>query len=330
MKFHFKHVLPALLIQFVFSLFIATGVQASQIEQFPDRTVRIIVPVAAGGSADKLTRYLADRLSKKWNQSVVVENVIGAGGTIGTARAARAPADGYTILQQGEGLTLNSILYRDLPFDSQHSFEPIIKAVINPQVLVVHPKTGITSLEQYLALARSKPDSINLALPTNGGIAHVAHELIHLKTGAQVNYIPYSGGGPATVSVLAGHTDATLITLAAVTEHIRSGRLTALAVTSSFRSKALPDVPTVSEAGIVGFEVESWQGYFVPKGTPQDIVLKINQDIQSILDTPEVRSHLEAMGFSVAGGSSARLQDSLNTELPVYANVVKQAGIVLR
>jgi tripartite-type tricarboxylate transporter receptor subunit TctC len=299
--------------------------------QFPIKPVRIIVPVAPGGSADKLTRTLAEKLSALWGQSVIVENIAGASGTIGASKVAKASPDGYTLLQQGEGLTLNSLLFRELPYDPQKSFTPIIKAVVNPQILVVHPGTGIKSLSDYLARAKAQPESISLGLPGNGGIAHVAHEILAQETGARVNYIPYPGGGPATVDVVAGHTQATLITLAAVTEHVRAGRLRALAVTTSYRSPALPDVPTVAEAGkLPGFSVESWQGYFAPAGTPPAIVAKINRDIQSLLNTPEVRTQLEAQGFKVAGGSPSDLASSLEKEHPRYAQVIKLAGLSLR
>jgi tripartite-type tricarboxylate transporter receptor subunit TctC len=294
---------------------------------FPNRPVRIVVPVAPGGSSDKLTRMLADRLSVLWGQTVVVENVAGASGTIGAARVAKAPADGYTLLQQGEGLTLNTFLFRDLGYDSQKAFAPIIKAVVNPQILVVNPRTGIHSFADYLARAKAKPGSVSLALPGNGGIAHVAHEIIAQETGTQVNYIPYSGGGPATLDVLAGHADATLITLAAVTEHVRSGKLRALAVTTAYRSPALPQVPTMAEAGLPGFSVESWQGYFAPTGTPPEVVQKINRDIQTVLQSPEVRAKLEDMGFKVAGGTPAELAASLQLERPKYAQAIKAAGI---
>lgn len=298
---------------------------------FPSKPVRIIVPVAPGGSADKLTRTLAEKLGVLWGQAVVVENVAGASGTIGAGRVAKAAPDGYTLLQQGEGLTLNSILFRDLPYDTQKSFTPIIKAVVNPQILVVHPGTGLNTLADYIARAKAQPESISLGLPGNGGIAHVAHEILSQETGAKVNYIPYPGGGPATLDVLAGHTNATLITLAAVTEYVRSGRLRALAVTTSYRSPALPDVPTVAEAGgPAGFSVESWQGYFAPAGTPAAIVHKINRGINQVLQSPEVRAQLEAQGFKVAGGSSADLAASLQTERPRYAQAIKTAGLSLR
>lgn len=298
---------------------------------FPSKPVRIIVPVAAGGSADKLTRTLADRLGALWGQSVIVENVAGASGTIGAARVAKAAPDGYTLLQQGEGLTLNGILFRALPYDTNKSFTPIIKAVVNPQILVVHPGTGITSLADYVARARARPESISLGLPGNGGIAHVAHEILSQETGARVNYIPYPGGGPATVDVLAGHTDATLITLAAVTDHVRSGKLRPLAVTTSYRSPALPAVPTVAEAGgPAGFSVESWQGYFAPAGTPPAIVAKINRDLATVLQAPDVRAQLESQGFQVAGGSPDDLAQSLRSEQPRYAQAIRTAGLALR
>ncbi len=298
---------------------------------FPNKPVRIIVPVAAGGSADKLTRTLAERLSVLWGQSVVVENIAGASGTIGAAKVAKAAPDGYTLLQQGEGLTLNGILFRSLPYDTNKSFTPIVKAVVSPQVLVVNPGTGLNTLADYLARAKAQPESISLALPGNGGIAHVAHEILAQETGAKVNYIPYPGGGPAAVDVIAGHANATLITLAAVTEYVRAGRLRALAVTTAYRSPALPQVPTVAEAAqLPGFSVESWQGYFAPVGTPQAVVQKINRDINLVLQSPEIRAQLEAQGFKVAGGTSADLAKSLQAEQPLYAHAIKTAGLALR
>jgi tripartite-type tricarboxylate transporter receptor subunit TctC len=296
---------------------------------FPSKPVHIVVPVAAGGSADKLTRLLAERLSAAWGQNVLVENVVGASGTIGAARVAKAAADGYTLMQGGEGVTLNAILLPRLPYRTDEAFAPLIKAVVNPQILVVQPRTGIQSFADYLARARANPLSISLALPGSGGIAHVAHELIAQQTGARVNYIPYSGGGPATLDVLAGHVDATLITLAAVTDHVRSGKLRALAVTTPYRSPAVPDVPTMAEAGLPGFSVESWQGFFAPGGTPAAVLEKINRDMQAVLQQPQVRERLEDLGFKVAGGSASELATSLRAERERYARVIQTAGITL-
>ncbi|MDR6730651.1 tripartite tricarboxylate transporter substrate binding protein [Delftia lacustris] len=322
--------LRALLLPLFSALALHAPAALASAESFPNKPVRIIVPVAPGGSADKLTRTLADKLAALWGQSVVVENVAGASGTIGAAKVAKAAPDGYTLLQQGEGLTLNGLLFAQLPYDTQKAFTPIIKAVVNPQVLVVNPGTGLNTLGDYLARAKAKPQSISLGLPGNGGIAHVAHEILTQETGAKVNYIPYPGGGPASLDVLGGHTDATLITLAAVTEYVRAGKLRALAVTTPYRSDALPQVPTMAEAGVPGFSVESWQGYFAPAGTPAPIVAKINRDLQTVLQAPDVRAQLEHMGFKVAGGSPADLGQSLQSERPRYARAIQSAGLSLR
>jgi tripartite-type tricarboxylate transporter receptor subunit TctC len=297
---------------------------------FPNRPVRIIVPVAAGGSSDKLTRLVAERLSVLWGQSVLVENVAGASGIIGSTRVAKAAPDGYTLLQQGEGLTLNAIMHKELPYDPQRAFTPVIKAVVNPQVLVVHPATGMHSFAEYLARAKAQPESISLALPGAGGIAHLAHEIISQETGARVNYIPYQGGGPAALDVLGGHANATLITLAAVTEYVRAGRLRALAVTTSYRSPALPEVPTMGEAGLPGFALESWQGYLAPAGTPAPVLEKINRDFQAVLRQPEVRARLEDLGFKVAAGPAAELGATLQREHARYSQVVRSSRIALK
>lgn len=309
----------------------AAHATASNADDFPRKPVHIIVPVSAGGSADKLTRILADQLSVLWKQSVVVENIPGASGVLGAARVAKAQADGYTLLQQGESLTLNSLMQPRLPYDADRAFTPIIKAVVNPQVLVVNPATGIHDLREYLARASARPESISLGLPTNGGIAHVAHEILTQATGAKVNYIPYPGGAPAALDVLAGHTDATLITLAAVTEYVRAGKLRALAVTTPYRSQTLPQVPTVAEAGgPANYAVESWQGYFAPAGTPPAIVDRINRDMQTVLQSREVRAQLENLGYRINGGSPGELAKGLQQERPLYAKAIQTAGMQLR
>ena len=300
-------------------------------QSFPNKPVRIVVPVSAGGSADKLTRIIAERLGELWKQSVVVENVAGASGVIGAAKVAKAAPDGYTLLQQGESLTLNGILQPHLPYDTQKAFTPVIKAVVNPQVLVVNPATGIKDLREYLARANANPESISLGLPTNGGIAHVAHEILSQATGAKVNYIPYPGGAPAALDVIAGHTNATLITLAAVTEYVRAGKLRAIAVTTPYRSPSLPQVPPVAEAGgPTNYAVESWQGYFAPAGTPPAIVDKINRDMRQVLQSVDVRAQLENLGYKVDGGSAGALAESLIQERPKYAKAIQAAGLQLK
>ncbi|EHP44611.1 hypothetical protein OR16_01225 [Cupriavidus basilensis OR16] len=299
-------------------------------ETFPARPVRIVVPVAPGGSADKLARTLALKLSEKWGQPVVVENVVGASGTLGAAQVARARPDGYTLLLGGEGVTLNASLFKTLPYDTSHAFRGVSKAVVNPQILVARPDLGVRNLQDYIALARKKPGELTLGLPGNGGIAHVAHEMLSRQVGIKVNYIPYAGGAPATVDLLGGHIDATLITLAAVTDYVRSGRLTALAVTTPYRSKALPQVPTMAEAGAAGFAVESWQGLIAPAATPTGVVDRISRDVSAVLNVPATRSLLEDAGYVVVGSSAQELDAALARDLPRYASVIVASGLSLR
>lgn len=296
---------------------------------FPQKPVKIIVPVAAGGSADKLTRVLAEKLSEKWGQSVIVENVTGASGTIGSAKVAKAPADGYTLLQTGEALTLNSLLFKKLPYDPA-AFTPVIKAVVNPQILVVNPDLGIATFAQYVAETREKPGAISLGLPTNGGIAQIAHEILNQRTGGKVTYIPYPGGGPAAVDVIAGHTNATLITLAAVTEYVKSGRLKALAVTTAYRSPVLPDVPTMAESGQPGFSVESWQGYLAPAGTPPAVIAQLNHDFGEVLRSAGVKQELENLGYGVKASTPQELAETLATDATRYGKIVHDAGISIQ
>lgn len=303
---------------------------ADEAAGFPTKPVHIVVPVAAGGSADKLTRLIAQGLTERWGQPVVVENLAGASGTIGAARVAKSPADGYTLLQQGEGLTLNSILFERLPYDSQKAFAPVIKAVVNPQILVVNPQTGITDFRTYLARAKAKPQSISLGLPGNGGIAHVAHEMISQDTGALVNYIPYSGGGPATLDVLAGHVDATLITLAAVTDHVRAGKLRALAVTTPYRSAALPDVPTMAEAGgPASLEVNSFVSLLAPKGVSAAVKAKINADVAKVIADPEIRARFDTFAFEPLAWSPEEIERNAEAKSKVYGELVRRGNISL-
>lgn len=293
------------------------------------QAIRIVVPVAAGGSADKLARTLAPRLSEKWGRPVVVDNVVGASGTLGAAQVAKARPDGSTLLLAGEGVTLNAVLYKSLPYDSGRAFRGVTKAVVNPQILVVRPDLGVKTFGEYAALVKKRPGEIALGLPGNGGIAHVAHEMLARQLGIRVNYIPYGGGAPATMDLLGGHIDATLITLAAVTDYVRSGRLTALAVTTPYRAKALPQVPTLAESGVPGFAVESWQGLIAPAATPTAVVEKLSRDVAAVLQAPAVRAQLEEAGYAVVGSTPQELDATLTRDLPRYASVIAAAGISL-
>ncbi|MDQ2184038.1 tripartite tricarboxylate transporter substrate-binding protein [Alcaligenaceae bacterium A4P071] len=303
----------------------------SETDNFPNRTVRVIVPVSAGGSADKLARTVAQKLTEKWQQTVVVENVPGASSTIGNAAVAHAKADGYTLSLGGDALSLNAIQPGTLPYDPVKDLTGITKAVVNPQLLVVRPGLNVKTFDEFAELVRKRPGEITVALPGGtGSLQHIAVELLNERIGAKTNQIPYPGGGPATLDVLGGHIDAMLITLAAATENVRSGKLIALAVTTPYRSKALPDVPTLQEAGVKDYVVESWQGFVVPAATPKPIVDKINRDIVAVLREPATAALLENLGFTIAASTAAEVNDTVTQDIASYKKVVASADIKLK
>ena len=298
-------------------------------EVYPSKPVKIIVPVSPGGSADRLARLVAEKLSVTWKQPVIVENVTGAGGSIGATQAAKAKPDGYTLLLHSDAVILNLALLSK-PTYSLNDLTGVVKVAANPQILVVRPSLGVNTLKEYADLIRSKPGLISVGLPTNGGIGHISHEMLSKALNLNVNYIPYPGGGPAALAVMGDHVDATMITTAAVTEFIKAKKLTPIAVTTSYRSSALPDVPTIAESGVPGFSVESWQGILAPASTPKDIVKKINRDTLAILENPDFKKQIEAMGYGVSSGSADQFSASLADELKRYTQVIKEAKITLK
>ncbi|MGV2909592.1 tripartite tricarboxylate transporter substrate binding protein [Achromobacter sp. AGC25] len=299
--------------------------------RYPNRPVKIIVPVSAGGSADKLARTVAQKLSEKWHQSVVVENQPGASSAIGNAAVAHARGDGYTLLLSGDALSLNALQPGKLPYDPVKDLQGVTKAVVNPQLLVVRPGLGVTSFQEFVALVRRRPGEISLALPGGtGSLQHLAVELLNERIGAKTNQIPYPGGGPATLDVLGGHVDAMLITLAAGTENVRNGKLVALAVTTPYRSKALPQVPTIQEAGIAGYGVESWQGFSVPASTPRAIVDRINRDVVAVLREPETAALLENQGFTIAATTPEAVDQTVRDDIATYRRVIASAEVKLK
>lgn len=296
---------------------------------WPAADVSFIVPVSPGGSTDKVSRTLGERLGPIWGRSVIVENVTGAGGAIGAGRVAKAAKDGQTLLVHGEAIVLNTILQKDTPY-ALEDLTPVVRIARNAQILVVNPKLNISSVEQYVALAKERSGGLTVGLPTSGGIGHIAHEMFAQRAGISVNYIPYAGGAPAATDVMGGHIDATMITLAAVTEFIKAGKLTPIAVTTSYRAPAVPNVPTLAESGFEGFDVESWQGILAPSGTPADVIAKINADVNGVLADPAAKAAIEAMGFGIGGGSAEELAEVIRKSKETYAEVIKTAKIELR
>jgi tripartite-type tricarboxylate transporter receptor subunit TctC len=293
-----------------FGLFHAMALsQGVQTDVYPQRSVRIVVPVSAGGSTDKIARLIAEKLSTAWGQTVIVENITGAGGAIGAAQVARAKPDGYTLVLHSDAIVLNTILIKNPPYTSD-DLTGVMRLVVNPQVLV------------------SNPGKLTLALPTSGGIAHIAHEVLANAADIKVNYIPYKGGAPAALDTMAGHVNATIITLAAVSEQIKAGKLRALAVTTNYRSPVFPEVPTMAESGYPDVNIESWQGLLAPKGTPVAVLEKINKDVTQIMRDPANIKQIEALGFSVSINTVPEVQVMLRDLRKKYAETIEKAGIV--
>ncbi len=312
---------------FAFGISLTASYATAQTDSYPQRSVRIVVPVSAGGSTDKIARLIAEKLTGVWGQTVVVENITGAGGAIGAAQVARAKPDGYTFILHSDAIVLNTILIKNPPY-TLDDLTGVMRLVVNPQVLVVNPGFAPQTFKEYVEYAKSHPGKLTLALPTSGGIAHIAHEVLANAAGIKVNYIPYKGGAPAALDTMAGHVNATVITLAAVTEQIKAGKLRALAVTTDYRSPVFPDVPTMAESGYPAVNIESWQGILAPKGTPMAILEKINKDVTQIVRDPANIKQIEALGFSVSANTVPEVQAMLRDLRKKYAETITKAGIV--
>lgn len=298
---------------------------------WPTQPVKWVVPYAPGGTTDVIARQLAVQMGKDLGQPVVVDNRPGAASIIGATLIARAPADGYTLGTADSGtLAFNPAMYARLSYDAGKDFSYIGGLGRMPLVLAVHPSFPAKNVQEFLAMARKEPGGISSASSGPGSPLHVALELFKQRTGTQILHVAYKGSAPALQDLMAGQIQSMFVDLPPSISAIRAGKLRVLAVATPQRLPILPDVPTMAEAGVPGFSVESWQGYFAPAGTPAPIVAKINRDLQTVLQAPDVRAQLEHMGFKVAGGSPADLGQSLQSERPRYARAIQSAGLSLR
>ena len=271
--------------------------QAPAQGSYPARPIRIIVPFTPGGSTDILARSIGQELTKAWGQSVIVENVPGAGGSLGADKAAKAQADGYTLLMGHIGtLAVNPSLYPNLPYDPVKSFMPVAWVARVPNILVVHPSVPATSVKALVALARAKPGQLNYGSGGNGSAANLATEYFKLQTGVSILHIPYRGTVPAVTDLMGGQIQLLFTGAPAVLGQIKSGQLRALAVSSPERIAALPEVPTIAELGYKDFEADQWYGVVAPAGTPREIVLKLNAQINRALDSAELKTRLSNEG----------------------------------
>jgi tripartite-type tricarboxylate transporter receptor subunit TctC len=289
--------------------------------------VHIIVPYPAGGVADLLPRTVGQKLSEKWGQPVIVENKPGASGNIGMELGARSAPDGYTIVLAPTGnLTVNPFLFK-LPFDVAKDFTPITVLATSPNVLVVHPSVPAKNFRELIAYAKANPGKLNFSSPGEGSGAHLAGELLNIEAGIQATHIPYKGMAPAVTDLLGGQVQMMFAGISTVLPHIKSGKLLPIAIATSQRSPQLPEVPTVAESGLPGFDVTSWYGLVVPAGTRPEIVQKLYRDIAEALRGEDVRGKLAALGLDPMGNSPEAFERMIGAESRKWSEIVRKANI---
>lgn len=309
------------------AMFATAPARAQQADTFPSGPVRIVVPVNPGGNADRIARMLAQNLAKLWQQTVIVDNVPGAHTSLGVNRVVRAAPNGHTLLSSGDQLAINAALGRKLPY-SETEVRGVTRTIVNSQVLVVRPGLGVKHFDDYVALLKRQPGEVSAALPIGyGSIYHLAVEMLNQRLGTQTNNIPYAGGAPAMLDILGGHVDGALIDISGTIQNIQKRELIPLAVTSPERSKVLPDVPTFHELGVSDFVIESWQGVFVPRATPDKVVEVLNRDITAVLRSREFAEPLEEQGFVIAPDSAESLDQIVARDIALFRKVAATAGI---
>lgn len=310
--------------------FIQAGfAQPAAAQAWPTKPVRFIVPFAPGGTTDILARILAERLSESLGQQFVVENRAGAGGNIGADLAAKAPADGYTILMSTPGPSaINQYIYSKMPYDTAKDLAPVALVATIPNVMVVHPAVPAKTVQEFVALAKAKPDSLNYGTPGPGSTAHLSTELFKTMTGTKLVHIPYKGSNPALMDLIGGQVQIMIDNLPSAIQFIRAGQLRALAVSSAQRSPALPDVPTIGES-VPGYEASSWFCVVVPAGTPREVVAKLNAEINKALSLPQVKERFDALGATPGGGSPEDLGTFIAAEMVKWKKVAEISGAKL-
>lgn len=312
------------------ALFAAAHAPASAQDKWPAKPLRYIVPFPAGGTTDILGRLIGQKLGLALGTSVVIDNRAGAGGSVGSELASRAPADGYTLLGGTiSSHAINVSLYPKLGYDPIKSFAPVALIGSNPVVLIVGQNSPFTTLQDVLAAAKAKPKTISSASAGSGTSQHLALELLGFMSGSQLIHVPYKGSGPAIQDVIGGQVDMMFDTTVVAGPHIQSGKVRAIAVTSAKRLEALPNVLTVAESGVPGFEVISWQGIFVPTGTPRVIVEKLHAEILKIVQQPEMQSRLKALGMQPSTMTTDQVSAFQQAEVEKWAQVIKAANVKL-
>ena len=300
--------------------------RVARAQAYPTRPVRIIVPFAPAGSADIVARLIGQWLSERLGQPFVIENRPGAGTNIGTEAVVRAPADGYTLLLVGSSSAINATLYDKLSFNFIRDIAPVASIIRQPNVMLVNPSVPAKTVPEFIAYAKADPGKINMASAGNGSSSHVFGELFKMMAGVNIVHVPYRGGAPALTDLLAGQVQATFVPVPASIEYVRAGKLRALAVTTTTRSDALPDIPTVGDF-VRGYEASGFVGLGAPKNTPAEIIEKLNKEINAALADPKIKARLADLGGTVLPGSPAEFGKLIADETEKWGKVIRAANI---
>ncbi len=309
------------------AMLLSPAVAQVQAGTYPDRPIRFLVPYPPGGGTDVIARIVQERFQVALGQPIVIENKGGAGGSVGTDVVAKAAPDGYTVLFTLSSHTINPAIFPKLPFDTLKDFEPVGTVASLPQILVANPQFAPNTVAELIALAKAKPATLAFASVGNGSPGHLAGEMFKLRTGTLMTHIPYRGGGPAVTDVMGGQVPLLWVSIPAAAQFVKTGKLKALGVSTLKRSAAFPDVPTLVEAGVADFEVDSWYAMFVPAKTPQAVIDRLNRALNVVVSDPVIRDKLLAQGSEGVGGTPDALAKLVAAELPKWARLAKDANI---
>lgn len=302
----------------------------SAAQTYPVKSIRAIVAYPPGGGSDQFARPIAAKLSERLGRQVVVDNRGGAAGVIGSEAAARAPADGYTIFM--DNVTSHALyppLVPNLPFNTLRDFAPIALAAFSPNAVIVHPSVPVRTVKELIALAKAKPGQLSYSHAGTAGPAHLTGEMFNMRAGTNILNIPYKGGGPAIMDLIAGHVPVTWSTLPTAFTHVKAARVRALAVTSAQRVSPAPDIPTVAESGLPGFEANNWYGVMAPAGVPREIIARLHAEMVVVMKSPDIVERFNNLGFETMASTPQEMYDNIRTETEKWTKVIRDAGIKL-
>ncbi|HYH42739.1 MAG TPA: tripartite tricarboxylate transporter substrate binding protein [Burkholderiales bacterium] len=311
------------------ALILASPLTHAAEQRFPERPVRLVVPFPPGGVNDIVSRLIANQLNVLWSRPVIIDNRGGAGGNIGAEIAAKANPDGYTLFIVSSSITSNVALYQKLPFDLRRDFAPVSTLVSGAYALVVNPSVPSASVQELIQLAKAQPRTLNFSSFGQGSSAHLVAELFKRMAGIELTHVPYKGGAPAMAAVVGGEVQMTFSNLSVALPQVKAGKLKALAVTSLKRQDALPNVPSLDEAGLKGYDATAWVGLLAPVRTQRDVISKLNRDVRAVLSEPELRRQLESRGLEAFPGTTDQLAKHMGAEIERWGKVIRDAGVKL-